>query len=291
MVSFYEPHSPFEFPVEYRARHSPEKFDVPRVAAEDLWQVPKVFADLTDEEKRGIAVAYYTSVEFMDANVGRVLAALEASGRAEETLVIYTGDHGYMLGQHGRFEKHCGYEPAVRSPLIVKVPGKPGTGRGTSALVEFVDILPTVLDYVGGVPAPVGVQGKSLRPLLEGKAQRHRERVFIEYSENEEGYVVTDRWKLIYCTGARERDDGYATGKPSPGRTVRLYDLARDPGELENVAEREPGVVNELVHALASHLKRTAREPQLVPATDDPHEVLTWCLKPRDVTREQAPAE
>src|SRR5688572_22186059 len=76
MVSFYEPHSPFEFPVEYRGRHSPKQFDVPRMGAEDLWQVPKVFADLTDEEKRGIVAAYYTSVEFLDANVGRVLAAL-----------------------------------------------------------------------------------------------------------------------------------------------------------------------------------------------------------------------
>ena len=75
-----------------------------------------------------------------------VLAALAASGQAEETLVIYTGDHGYMLGQHGRFEKHCGYEPAVRSPLVMRMPGKIREGTATSALVEFVDIVPTVLE-------------------------------------------------------------------------------------------------------------------------------------------------
>ena len=290
MVSSYEPHSPFEFPVEYRGRHSPAKFDVPRVGAEDLRQVPKVFADLTDEEKRGIVAAYYTSVEFLDANVGRVLAALEATGKAEETLVIYTGDHGYMLGQHGRFEKHCGYEPAVRSPLIVKAPGGLGGGRAMVALVEFVDIVPTVLDYVG-VAAPGNVQGRSLRALIEGKTEAHRERVFIEYSENEEGYVVTERWKLIYGTGARAREDGYETGKPSPGRMVQLYDLKEDPGETRDIAGREPKVVEELVAALAGHMVRTAREPGVVPKSDDPHVVLAECLKPRDVTREEAVGE
>jgi choline-sulfatase len=287
MVSFYEPHSPFEFPVEYKGRQDPVRFDVPRVRPEDEWQVPRVFADLTELEKQGIMAAYYTSVEFLDASVGRALAALEASGQAENTLVIYTGDHGYMLGQHGRFEKHCGYEPAVRSPLIMRLPGKLNEGRSTSALVEFVDIVPTVLEYAGA-SIPPSIQGRSFRPVLDGKSDKHRDRVFIEYSENEEGYVVTDRWKLIYGTGARARDDGYETGKPSPGRTVRLYDLKDDPDEMKNIAEHHPHVVEDLVAALAAHMKRTAREPHLILETADPHALLAFCLKPRDVTRDQA---
>ena len=290
MVSFYEPHSPFEFPVEYAGRHKPEAFRVPPVAPADAGQVPKVFADLTELEKQGIVAAYHTSVEYLDANVGRVLAALEASGHGDDTLVIYTGDHGYMLGQHGRFEKHSGYEPAVRSPLLIRMPGDAAAGRSTSAVVEFIDILPTVLETVR-VAVPANVQGRSLMPLLTGRADAHRERVFIEYSENEEAYVVTSRWKLIYCTGNREREDGYTTGRPLPGRTIRLYDLENDADEMNDLAATHPDVANALLLALAAHMKRTARDPATVPATHDPHELLSFCLRPRDVTKEEALAD
>src|SRR5207253_110961 len=107
MVSFYEPHSPFHFPVEYRGRHKPDEYPVPKAGPEDDWQIPAIFRDLTDREKQGIAAAYHTSVEFLDRNVGRVLAALRELGLEEDTLVIFIGDHGYFLGHHGRFEKHC----------------------------------------------------------------------------------------------------------------------------------------------------------------------------------------
>src|SRR5947209_7129917 len=182
MVSFYEPHSPFRFPVGYRGRHKPENFPVPKPGPEDDAQIPRVFRDLTDRDKQGISAAYYTSVEFLDKNVGLVLEALERSGHARDTLVIYTGDHGYLLGQHGRFEKHCCYEPAVRAPLLVRFPGHVRPRQSTPALVEFIDIVPTVLAYCG-VPAPAAVQGKSLAPVLEGKAREHRQWVIAEYSE------------------------------------------------------------------------------------------------------------
>jgi choline-sulfatase len=133
MVSFYEPHSPFHFPVEYRGRHKTEEFVAPPVGPEDDGQIPAIFRDLTPTEKQGIAAACYTSVEFLDANVGHVLEALKQSGEDENTLVIYTGDHGYMLGQHGRFEKHCMYEPAIRAPLLMRYPGKVGPRTNTSA--------------------------------------------------------------------------------------------------------------------------------------------------------------
>jgi len=167
IVSFHEPHSPFHFPLEDRERPDPARFVAPAVGPEDAWQIPAIFEDLTEAEKRGIIAAYYTSVEFMDRNVGRVLAALERSGRAERTLVVYFGDHGYMLGQHGRFEKHCSYEPAVRAPLVLRWPGRLRAGAATEALVEFVDLMPTMLDYVG-LPTPPTTQGRSLVPVLEG---------------------------------------------------------------------------------------------------------------------------
>lgn len=282
MVSFTEPHSPFRFPVEFAGRRRGAEFPAYAVAEADRDQVPKIFRGLTDGERRGINAAYYTSVEFLDRNVGRVLEALEASGHADNTIVIYTGDHGYMLGQHGRFEKHCGYEPAVRSPLMIRWPK--GRSGAAAALVEFVDVVPTLLE-LAGLPVPAAVQGRSLVPVLEGTSREHRGQAFIEYSENEEAYVVTERYKFIYSTGKRLRDDGYETGLPLPGRTIRLFDLKDDPDELRDLS-KDPvhaGRVAEFTRMLADHLRRTAREPQLIPTADDVHAVLEHCLRPRDV--------
>ncbi|MBN2293009.1 MAG: sulfatase-like hydrolase/transferase, partial [Pirellulales bacterium] len=148
-ISFYEPHSPFHFPVEYAGRHDPGKFPVPKVGPDDDNQIPAVFRDLTDAEKQRITAAYYTSTEFMDKNVGLVLDALQRSGKIDNTLVIYIGDHGYMLGHHGRFEKHCSFEQANRAPLLLSYPGKIAAGRHTDAFAQFIDIMPTVLDFCG----------------------------------------------------------------------------------------------------------------------------------------------
>jgi choline-sulfatase len=284
MVSFYEPHSPFHFPVEYRDRHQPESFTVPRPGSEDDAQVPAVFRDLTDREKQGIIASYYTSVEFLDKNVGQVLDALKRSDKERETLVILLGDHGYMLGQHGRFEKHCCFEPAVRAPLVLRYPGKIKAEQSTHALVEFIDVVPTVLSYCGA-PIPATVQGQSLVPLLEGKADGHRQHVFVEYAENEEAMVRTARWKLTYGTGKRERQDGYHTGKPLPGRTVRLYDLENDPDEMKNLAALPENArrVEEMTNQLAEHLKRTARQPELLPGNGDVHALLEYAVQPHDV--------
>jgi len=284
MVSFYEPHSPYHFPVEYRARHQPDEFSAPAVGPEDDWQIPEIFRDLTAAEKQGIAAAYFTSAEFLDKNVGLVLKALKESGLEQETLVIYTGDHGYMLGQHGRFEKHCSYEPAIRAPLIMRYPGSIKPANSTTALVEFIDIAPTVLEYCHA-KAPAAIQGRSLVPLLDGRAHRHRREIFIEYAENEEAAVRTENWKLVYITAKRERQDGYSTGRPSPGRTVRLFDLAKDPDEMTNVAERpeHAPLVAELKRALADHLRRTARRPEFILQSDDVDAVIDFALVPRDV--------
>jgi arylsulfatase A-like enzyme len=286
MVSFYEPHSPFRFPIEYCGKYRPEQFSVPKVGPEDDAQIPAIFRNLTEREKQGIIAAYHTSTEFMDKNAGLVLDALKQSGRAADTLVIYTGDHGYMLGQHGRFEKHCCYEPAVRPPLLMRWPGRLKAGQNTQALVEFIDIVPTVLDFCR-VPAPASVQGKSLAPLLRGEVQKHRDRVVVEYSENEEAMIRTERWKFIYSTGKRQRQDGFATGRPLPGRTIRLYDEANDPDEMTNLAGKpeHARLIADFAAQLAEHMKRTARQPELIPKDGDVHSVLEFCLQPRDVKK------
>lgn len=285
MVSFYEPHSPFRFPIEYRNKYRPEQFVAPKIGPEDDAQIPAIFRNLTDREKQGIIAAYYTSTEFMDKNVGLVLDALKESGHADDTLVIYTGDHGYMLGQHGRFEKHCCYEPAVRAPLLARWPKHIESRQTTKALVEFIDIAPTILDFCR-VPVPAALQGKSLTPLLRGEVKRHRDRVVAEYSENEEAMIRTERWKFIYGTGKRERRDGYTTGRPLPGRTIRLYDEDNDPDEMRNLADKpeHARLVADFTAQLAQHLKRTARQPELIPTGGDVHAVLQFCLQPRDVT-------
>lgn len=284
MVSFYEPHSPFRFPVEYRNRHDPKEFQAPKPGPEDDWQIPREFRDLTESEKQGIIAAYYTSTEFMDKNVGIVLAALERSGKAANTLVIYTGDHGYMLGQHGRFEKHCSFEPAIRSPLLFRYPGKIQEGSATAALTEFIDIAPTALEFCG-VDIPATVQGRSLVPLVTGKTKTNRDQVEIEYAENEEAAIRTEKWKLVYISGKRERQDGYKTGQPLPRRKVLLFDEVNDPDEMTNVADRSENasLVADLMHRLADHLFRTAREPQLLPNNQDVYQVLDFCVRARDV--------
>ncbi|HXE53207.1 MAG TPA: sulfatase [Tepidisphaeraceae bacterium] len=287
VVSFYEPHSPYNFPVEYRGRHSPGEFVAPRPGPEDADQIPLVFKDLTDAQKCGSTAAYYTSAEFLDHSIGRVLDALDRRGHADDTIVVYLADHGYLLGQHGRFEKHCGFDPAIRVPLIVRVPGITRAGSHTTSLVQTIDLVPTMLDLCG-IQIPQRVQGRSLLPVLRDNSAGHRDQLFIEYSENAEGYIRTDRWKFIYCAGDRVRRDGYVTANPTPGRTIHLFDLAADPDEMTNLAHRPEHAerVRTFTEQLADHMKRTAREPDRVPKTQDVHQVLDFCLQPRDVSLE-----
>ena len=283
MVSFYEPHSPFHFPIEYADRHQPASMRVPEVHQQDVEQIPACFRDLTPAQKQGIIAAYYTSVEFLDANVGRVLDALSASGHADDTLVIYTGDHGYMLGQHGRFEKHCFFEPAVRRSPGDAANRTGARGATSPALVELIDIVPTVLELCGQ-PVPETVQGRSLAGLLNGMTDVHRDCVFGEYAENEEAMIRTDRWKLVYSTGRRERRDGYTTGRPVPGKTAHLFDELNDPEELTNLAgdAEHAAIIEELANRLAAHMRAIQRRPVDLPEDATADAILERCLGPAE---------
>jgi choline-sulfatase len=284
MVSFYEPHSPYRFPVEFRDRHRAEEFSAPVPGPEDAARVPQVFRDLTDNEKQGIAAAYYTSVEYLDKNVGAVLDALDRSGRAADTVVVYLSDHGYLLGQHGRFEKHCSFEEAVRAPLVIRFPGRIAPGRRTRALVELVDLVPTIYNLCGfQTTAPL--QGRSLMPLLRAQTTKHRDHVIVEYAPNDEVMIRDEYWKLIYERGAQRRTDGYDFAGPLVPNVFRLYDLHSDPQELHNVvaSPRNAETVKRLTDLLVEHLVKTAREPAAVPQTSDPLTLLDYCVQSRDV--------
>jgi len=166
----------------------------------------------------------------------------------------------------------------------LRYPAKVKSAASTSALIEFIDIAPTVLEYCG-VRIPETIQGKSLLPLLERKTDRHRGEIFVEYSENEEAAIRTKRWKLVYTTGNRERLDGYKTGRALPGRTIRLFDLEVDPDEMTNVAGRPENAprVAEFTQKLADHLRRTARRQEQIPQSGDVLEQIDGLLKPDDV--------
>ena len=180
----------------------------------------------------------------------------------------------------GRFEKHACLDPAVRAAVLARWPGVIPAGRASAALASLIDLAPTVLEACG-LPVPPDSHGRSLLPLWRGEVDAHRDRVYLDYADNAEAGVRTDRWKLVYCAGTRLRRDGYAApGDPRPW--VRLYDLAADPGEVENLAGRPDvaGVEEELLSDLADHVRRTDRRP--VPAGGDSRAVLDALLGPPD---------
>jgi len=287
-IGFNEPHSPFWFPVDAKDRFKPADMPVPKPGPEDTGQIPKVFADLTDADKQGIIASYYTSAAFLDVNVGRVLAALDSLGLADNTLVIYLGDNGYHLGQHGRFEKHCFFERAVRVPLIMRLPGRIKPGVTTPALVEFVDVVPTVLDYLGlpadrSAPPPRDLHGYSLSPIIEGRRDKVCDAVFSEYRHTEEAMVRTDRYKLIYRT-SRAPTDWYEPVQPPKGRGIRLYDEVNDPEEMHNIAAdpANAAVVSELLGRLADFYRRFPPGGETPPKNLSREDFLDWAIAQRN---------
>ena len=280
--SLMEPHSPYDFPIEDKGRFDPARFTAPKVGPEDGPQIPLIFRDLSDKDKRGIIASYYTSVEYVDRNVGRLLDALVRRGLDRNTLVIYHADHGYSLGQHGRFEKHCGYDPALRVPLLMRWPGKIREGV-VKDMTEHVDVPATVVDLMNLERLPIQ-HGRSLRPYLEGRrVDSPRSWIFSEYLENEEAYVRTDHWKFVFCSGKRKRDDGYVTDNPTPGRYVRLFDHRDDPGEFTNVAARNREVVDKMQRLMLERFRTTHPEAATEPQRLSVEESLDWYVRPRDV--------
>jgi choline-sulfatase len=190
-------------------------------------------------------------------------------------------DHGYSLGQHGRFEKHCCYDPALRVPLVMRFPGRIKRGV-VHDFTESIDVAPTILDLLGAEALPI-MHGHSLRAYLEGsRPGAPRDHIFSQYLENEEACVRTERYKFILCSGQRKRTDGYETDNPTPGLYIRLYDLTRDPGEFTDIAAKEPEVVARLQKLMLDRFMRTHPEAEQLPKGLGERESIAWFLRPRD---------
>ncbi len=241
-VNMFDPHSPFDPPKPYLDRYRADEMIRPLFRESDLENQRKLEgvdfqnAGRTPEEMDAYdkRARYYAMIELIDHNVGRMLYALEASGQRENTLVIYTSDHGDMLGDHGLILKGCRfYEGLVRVPLIVSGAGVGVTNRTSDALVELTDIAPTLLE-LAGVDVPERMQGRSLRSLFTDPDASHREEVRCEYycalNPNPPGRAQING---SYATMLRNRR--YKISVYHGHDYGELYDLENDPDEFENL--------------------------------------------------------
>jgi arylsulfatase A-like enzyme len=202
---------------------------------------------------------YLRCVQSVDDNVGRLMEYLAANGLDKNTIVIYTSDQGFFLGEHGWFDKRWMYEESFRTPLIIKWPGVTNKKIKTASMVQNLDFAETLLD-MAGVPIPGDMQGKSLVPLLKGKQKGDvHEALYYHFYENLEHKVAkhigvrTNRYKLIYFYENREWE---------------LYDLRTDPNEMKNLYS-DPAYkkVVESMKEKLKQLKAQYRDPE--PSTID----------------------
>jgi uncharacterized sulfatase len=230
-VGFYRPHVPCVAPKKWFDLYPLERIALPKEPAGHLEKIPAAALAVKppnyglDEEKLRLMIrAYYASVSYMDAQVGRVLDALRRLGLEERTVVVFTSDHGWQLGEHGQWQKMTLFERSARVPLLVAAPGARGNGRACPRTVELVDLYPTLAD-LAGLPAPSGLEGESLRPLLENPQAPWS---FPAYTQVRRGARVEGRSVRTERYRYTEWDEGRAGAE--------LYDYERDPGEFENLA-------------------------------------------------------
>jgi arylsulfatase A-like enzyme len=237
-VNPFDPHPPFDPPSEYLARMDVDAMPMPLFRPEEL-ESQLEFQGIDhqtetpqspyDYDARRMVAAYYAQIELIDAQVGRMLEALETSGQRDNTIVIFHSDHGEMLGDHGLLFKGCRfYEGAVHIPLILSWPGHFQSGQRSDALVELADIVPTLYEALD-LPVPGYTQGQSLFPLLTGQGplDRHRDFVRCEYHD------TLDR---PYASHANMYFDGRYKLVVYHGHDIgELYDLQSDPDEYNNL--------------------------------------------------------
>jgi N-acetylglucosamine-6-sulfatase len=177
---------------------------------------------------------YYATLLSVDESVGRVLRALEETGRLDDTIVVFTTDNGYLLGEHGALDKRAMWEESIRVPMLVRYPRLFRAGRVVKEMVLHLDLAPSLLDLCGARPIE-GAHGASWRRLARGDASGWRTSFLYEYNyEKQFPYtpnvrgVRTDRWKFVR----------YPHGDGGPDRwKAELYDLAADPLETRNLAD------------------------------------------------------
>jgi len=200
-----------------------------------LWRKNRDIEDLTEEQIRRARAGYYGLVEHFNRQLGKVLEALDASGLAENTMVVYTSDHGEMAGEHGMWWKSNFYEGAASVPLIVSHPGRIAPGRRSGPIVNLIDIGPTLIQIAGADPLP-DVPGRSLAPLLRGEDAEWRDETFSEHHAclglPPMRMVRSGPWKLVHFDGDRPQ----------------LFNLDDDPDEFCDLGEdpQHAGIRREL---------------------------------------------
>ncbi len=224
--SILHPHAPLVASPPYATVYDPAKMPMPRVLDDEYTpaerrSIPNVLT-LTPDGLGSYISLYYGLVREVDDWVGRILAALDAAGLASNTLVVFTADHGEMLGEHSRVSKMVFYEASLRVPLMMRLPGRIPKGRKLRVPAAGADVAPTILDYCG-IPVPREMHGRSLRAAIEtGKTDSPG--AFSELLRPESGQEQrmwrTPEWKL-----------SFVGGKPY------LYNLAEDPGETRNLLD------------------------------------------------------
>lgn len=233
-VGFYRPHTPYVAPKKYFDLYPLENISIPAIPANYFDTIPRLAITLKPEEakmddnlKRQAIQAYLASVTFMDAQLGRLLDAVERLHLKDNTIIVMTSDHGYHLHEHGLWQKRTLFEESARVPLIIAVPGMKHAGRSTRAIVEMTDIYPTVVELCGFEP-PSGLDGQSMIPILENPDHPGRPYAITEVTRTVKkqmvfGYSVrTDRWRYTEWDAGRQ------------GR--ELYDHTTNPQEMHNLA-------------------------------------------------------
>ncbi|MCD6359507.1 MAG: sulfatase-like hydrolase/transferase [Armatimonadetes bacterium] len=228
-VSYTAPHDPRMAPRDYAEMYDPGRVRVPdnfapehpfdngelRIRDEMLAPFPR-----TPEVVQEHIAAYWAMITHLDAHIGRVLDALEATGRADDTIVCFAGDNGLAVGQHGLMGKQNMYEHSLRVPLVLAGPGVPA-GESSDALCYLHDLFPTVCDLVG-LDVPGSVESRSLAPVLNGERQSNYATTFHAYMDKQRA-VRDGRFKLV---------EYFVDGT----NTTQLFDLVEDPREQRNVA-------------------------------------------------------
>ncbi len=237
-LGFLKPHLPFNAPKKYWDMYQRENIDLadnpfrpkgaPDAALHNWGELRAYHAipekgPLSDEMARTLIHGYYTCVSYTDAQIGRILGELDSQGLRDNTVVILWGDHGWNLGEHGLWCKHCNFETSLHSPLLIAGP-RIASGVKTNALTEYIDIYPSLCDLCD-LPIPGHTHGRSFVPLLKNPNLPWKDAVFSRYFNGDS--VRTDRY--LYTQWKRKNGDQYAR---------MLYDHKLDPHENNNIAEQ-----------------------------------------------------
>jgi uncharacterized sulfatase len=250
-AGFYRPHCPFIAPRKYFDMYPLDNVAVPKFTPELLERVPAAAWFTTppnwgiDEAgQREVIRAYFASISFLDANVGRVLDALDRLKLADNTVVVFISDHGYHLGDHaGQWMKQTLFERSARAPLVIAGAGVGGKGRSSPRIVEFLDLYPT-LAQLAGVAPPANLHGRSLAPLLANPSADWDHPAVTQVrrgpaAETYMGYSIrTEKWRYTEWDGGK--------------RGAELYNEADDPDEMRNLAADSgySGIVRQLQQLL-----------------------------------------